>query len=270
MAEQSNVYGVIASMLGVDAFDAADQDLILSSAFPMLKIESITEVTLSTVYGNSYDLVTHNLGYPPFFLVFERVGGALIHEFFTSLFETTSEKITMFDYVFNSGNPTTKTYVVLICRNPLNKAISTPVFSTQSREAALRDRNYGLITSKPGKSTDSTDMRDFTFHSNARNLLIHAVDYREIVTDPATSGRSMTWVNDLPYRPIFFGYCSIDGGNKYRFLYGGGQAAPNYNQLDNGDVKITDFDDGSGTKHYGSIWVFKDPFTLSASEQVTI
>lgn len=271
--QNKDVYGVIASMLGVDALDAADQDLILSSSSPMLKIAFVKVITLTSLYGNTYTLFNHALGYPPFFMLYQVSGTTITHEFIFDTVECDKDNVTLSDstspFVGSDFVPQTRTFVLVVCRNPLNKAIKTPVFRTLSREAAIRNRNYGLITAKDGKSTDSKDMRDFTFHSDTRNLLVHAVDAHEILVDGGGQYIA-TWVNDLPYRPIFFGFVSLNTGVKYRMLYGGEQAAPGIRQNDNGDVVITSFTPSAGTKHHSSIWIFKDPFDIGATTTVTI
>lgn len=266
--KEADIYGIVASMLGIEVTDAADQDLILSSNFPMLKIDAVKPFTLTSTYGNEYTIHTHNYGYPPFFILYQVVGGALIQDYFFDEISVTNTAITLFDFtspfVGSDFVPQTRDFVLVVCRNPLTKPYTTPVFRTQSVEAAALNRDYGLITSKPGKDASSTDMRDFTFHSNARNLLIHAVDYREMTTT------TMTWTNNLPYRPLFFGFISLDSGASFQALYGGGQAPPIDQQDDDGNVIIQSFTPAPGTKHYGSIWVFKDPFDIGGGVTITI
>lgn len=263
-------------MLGVDAIDGADQDMILSSAFPLLKIDKIVTVTITTTYGNQYTLHTHNYGYNPFFIMYQVVGGKLLQDYFFDLVEASKTSINLFDYTsrFVGGDyqPQTRTFVLVMCRNPLNKPATTPVFRTQSIEAANRDRGFGLKVAKNGKSADSEDLRDFTFHSDTRNLLVHRVVAQEITAD--TAWRT-TYTNDLPYKPIWFAFISIDGGDNYRTLYGGAQAPPiavqGYEDGRPNDVLILSTSDyGTGKKQYGSIWIFKDPFDSAATEQVVL
>jgi hypothetical protein len=267
--QNKDVYGVVASMLGVDALDAADQDLILSSSSPLLKIDKEFTITLTLDGLTVQTLATHNYGYPCFFLVYVISGGVLMNEFITNLIvDNNTVKI-------DTPKTGTFTFRIITCRNPLNKALTTPVFSTQSRESALRDRNYGLIVAKNGKSTDSTDYRDFTFHSDTRNLLVHKVDYREFGNGypdglgGTMSGYGMYTQNDLPYRPVYYVFVSLDNGASYRMLWGGEQAVPGTRQVADGSIRTDGFWDGTN-KQYGSIWMFKDPMQPAVTTTVTI
>lgn len=262
-----NIYGIIASMLGVDALTAADQDLILSSASPLLKIFRVVKVTVSIPASTlNVPIFTHNLGYAPFYLIWESNSGLWMSG--GSMYSScTSTTIRYSNY--GGSAMTNKTFIIMVCRNPLIKNVLSPIFRTQSREAAIRNRDYGLITAKDGKSTDSEDMRDFTFHSDTRALLIHRVLAGSMVN--TGSDIRLEWTNDLPYIPIWFAFTSIDMGVSWQYQYGGGQAPPIAIQdTGTGNVSTRGFDPGDGTLPLGSIWIFKDPFTLPATEVVQV
>ena len=257
-AKTEDVYGIVVSQLGSDALTAADQDLILSGSFPMPKIgkEIVITVTITSAnQGLPIELLKHDFGYPCFCMVSQIESNAVYNLFVDVTINSTSIYLTG----YSLG---TYTYRVTAFRNRLSENIVTPVFLTQSREVAQRNRNYGLLVSKEGKSTDSNDYRDFTFHSGTRNLLIHRV--LAGLVDSGT--QCLTFKNDLPYRPIYYVFASTDGGANYILLYGGNQSFPGMYQDTNGDVILL----GGDSTTIGSIWVFKDPMNPGASENVII
>lgn len=67
----SNI-GIKISQPGFDVKTAADNELVIKSSYPALKIHSVGSGTESITYadgGEYITLATHNLGYRPFFAV---------------------------------------------------------------------------------------------------------------------------------------------------------------------------------------------------------
>ena len=252
-----DIYGIFASQLGQDATTAADQDLSLSSSFPMLKIgyEATKTFTVTGSGGPDIVLAEHNLGYPCFYMVTIIESNAVFNQPLETIVSSTQIILTL---------PAVGTYTTRVTafRNRLSDALVTPVFLTQSKTAAQRNRDYGLWVSKEGKSAESTDLRDFTFHSGTRNLLIHQVVAG--IVNP--TNQRLSYINNLPYRPIYYVFASTDNGVTYRLLPGGNQSFPGMFQDVNGDVHLL----GGVDSTMGSVWVFKDPMNPGASKNVII
>lgn len=249
-------YGIRVSQKGYDVQEASDSQLLFSSSWPLLKIEkqgsfSTTDVTLpSTVY-------THNLGYKPFFLILETSDGnsrTCGPEFDGGQFGVNSTELKFFGSYFRTG---AKSFYYYIFRLPLTTNYTAPVVNQTNTSRNLID-NYGFKITKQGKSTSSTDMRDYILHSSCRSPMIHSVKYGDLIYNG--SDYDLTSYPGLSYQPwfrCFYNQADVGGvDTSYMYPFWGG----------NGSTILlansTSISIHSTVTTTGSIVVFKDPFTL--------
>lgn len=243
------------SQPGYDVRNAGDQNLAFSSDFPILK-EAYTDIfdhdTLSDSAFGYYKVFDHNLGYVPFFLVFNKDSQMVIGTDWAIDEKALYVAAGATDIL---GNPVTGKYRWNIYRLNIFQDYRSPVPDIKLPAAGGVDFDFGIKVAKRGRDLQSTDLRDFTIHSRARSPLLHIVDHKEWkdgdaqhIVDP-----------ELPYNPICFGFARELVNNKVYNMITGGQAAPKLTrqsdkiQIDSGPLATSDT----------SIVVFKDPFVTT-------
>lgn len=262
----SQNYGIKVSQLGYNVLTAADQNLLFSSSWPVLKIDLTASVTIS---AGATVTVPHNLGYPPLF--------------FSKVTDVTISNTTVQTYVDSSnlylvsGSASSQAVRYYICRNPLNTNYQSPnVSSAQTALTAPYDPNYGIKITKPNKDIHSTDLRDYTVHSGTRSIMVEAIVSGSINTAPTLPGGGFSTIfykSDLPYSALFMGYWSSDNVNWY-FLNGFNQSGPKTTRATATDdtyqelIWIVPGSLITYPNQWGSLYVFKDPFLANPPTQV--
>jgi len=255
VSDLQNDVGIKLSQLGFDVNTAADQDLIFSSSWPLLKIAYTGTATFNDASDTT--IFTHDLGYPPFYIAF-RIDGDNSYLFNDPQFYVNN---TVFGNS-GSGAGTDITIRYYICRNPLNENFAADVFRTSGVSQSSFDRDFGIKVAKEGKDVSSTDLRDFTIHSGTRSPMIHTIKYGQL--EAVGSNYDLVYTNNLGYNPIFFGFHSTDNV-KFSGLNGREQSNPKLFTSSTGDLTIR-----NSSATYGSLVVFKDPFSVTTSTAVTI
>jgi hypothetical protein len=250
-------YGAKVSQTGFDVLSAADIDLLFSSTWPLLKIEHTDTATYNR--GTSGVIYTHTLGYVPFFVTFRLDSGQVRLNNDPVLYSNSTEIGCLGGA--GSASVTIRYYV---CRLDLKTNFTASIVESTSSTVGIDVADYGIKVTKPTKDITSTDLRDYTVHSGTRSPMIHVVKYGQLVSSGG-GNFDLTYTNNLSYRPIFFAFHSADNA-KFHPLTGYEQAPPKL-FANSSDTNLT-IRDISAT--YGSFVVFKDPFSVSAAENVTI
>lgn len=261
----SDNFGLKVSLPGFDVESAADQDLYLSSSWPLLKIDDVLTQQIINL-NPSNNLITHNLGYPPFTLVFSHQNG--FQGAASSVNSTTITPVSN-NYATHVSGDSLQVYV---CRNPLNINFQAPNINLSGSGANAPAGNFGVKFSKPGKDITSTDYRDFTLHSSTKSLQVHQVIYQSLSefndinfglpNNPANQG--IKYITDLPYTPVYFAFFSSDNVN-FVPIFAASQTTPKieYNPIDGGIIIYNSTSPG-----WGVFYVLLDPF--QSTNQVNV
>lgn len=260
-------YGIKVSQLGYDVQTAADQNLLFSSSWPLIKIAFTDSVSIP---AGTTKTIPHNLGYPPLFF-----SQCLDVTLTNTSIQTTVDSNNLYITSGASGSTTVRYY---ICRNPLNinyQAIDN--VSVQTADTVTYDPNFGIKITKPNKDMSSTDLRDYTVHSGTRSIMVEAIVYGSITGGSQLPGGSINTIfykSPLPYSALFLGYWSPDNITWY-FLSGFSQTGPKTTRgapTDTSYKELIWIVPGSSITYptqYGSLYVFKDPFLTNPPTQVT-
>lgn len=176
-------YGSKASVPGFNVQTTADYLLSYSSSWPLLKMDST---------GTFTGTVTHNLGYPPFFLMATASGQV----------NQTSSNYSVSSTVLsrNSGAGTPRYY---ICRLPLDQNYTAPIVPGEITQTQA-NTDYGIKVSKPGKDVSSADLRDFSLHSSTRSPMVQKVDVGVMSNTGGGLGFERSVSHGLNYTPLVF------------------------------------------------------------------
>lgn len=212
-------FGAKVSARGYDVLTAADQNLIFSSSWPTLMIERIGSVTY-TQNSTPQTLYTHNLGYVPMMLQWEE-GYGLTTSFFSVGVDDVGIK---YDAKLATGITGTLHYVLF--RLPITENFTAPIINQSDVKGSV-EHDYGIRVAMDGKSTSSTDLRDYTVHSGARSMMVHKVDCGVTDYTPGPGGTAnFTSTHNLDYLPLAFGFIKYTGATYYDPNLWYGCAAP--------------------------------------------
>lgn len=252
-------YGTKGSVPGYDVRSVTDYLLQFSSSWPHLKIEhgAASSITMNSTPQTIY---THNLGYSAFYFIisggqFDAVGGI-----------NRGIGINSTDLAYDGSQPIGGTYsfYFYICRLPLTQDFTAPQI-TGSTVAATENHDYGFKVAKPGKSIDSTDMRDFSLHSSTRSLMIHQVETADMSVSGGFYVRTTT--HGLGYIPHGFAYikpgantAGLSTSRYYLMPHGIGAQTANYSITTTTLAMRADNSILTGTPTSTAV-VLKDPFS---------
>lgn len=239
-------YRVKGSTPGYDVGPAADYLLSFNSSWPLLKQQST-----GTFSGD----ISHGLSYPPFYLICDDEGRV---DQQAGLNSNAGVDSTSLVYGSLSG---ARRYFIF--RLDITSNYIAPIIESGTTKTAEND-SYVFKMTKPGKSIDSTDMRDFALHSNTKSPMLHKVVEQAMTIGP--DGWNTTISHGLSYIPIVFVFMK-PGANT------GGYATTRYMllappigindatyEVDSSNVYITAFGDVfNGGIPRVSVVVLKDP-----------
>lgn len=246
----ANDWGVRLSQFGYDVKTAADYQLIFSSSWPLLKIEHQSSFTIPNPAATA--TYTHGLGYPPLVLLFDNTTYPSLP--FSAATGTVKIDSTKISININSANVSTPfTGYLVVFRHSLEQNYQAPIINGV-QGGFTSEHDWGLKISKTGKDVSSTDLRDFVIHSSTRSPMIQNVTWGPL----ASNGTDFTLVatHSLNYGPWFLCFLKQSGNAYYESYFGG--AGTDYLKADTTTVTMHK----STTGHTGSIFVFKDPFSL--------
>jgi len=257
-------FGIKVAQPGFDVNSAGDPNLYFSSNWPILKIDpKLTGTNVPLPSGhNSSITITHNLGYPPFIMLWSANNG-FWPTYITSI---NSQTITFTNNSQNSGSNPSDLLTYYIFRLPINQNFhaqniqANPVIPGSAPPAA------GFKVAKPGKdASKSKDLRDFTINSTAKSLMVHQVFVGPVT--PSGNINTLVYTPDLPYNPVYFAYYAVDNIN-YIPLAAASQVTPkvSYGSIANTII----INSGAVTTGTGSIIILLDPYQATNQAVVTL
>ena len=175
---------------GHDVRSAIDYINTFDSSSPTLKLDRTGQTTSS---------VSHNLGYFPLFFITYGAGGSFPGT--VSQFSEAEWSVDTNSLIRSSGSGLVRYFIG-------RHNISSNFYSEHRGGTTLKSPGtdeYVFKIAKDGKSLDSSDMRDFSLHSETTSPLISSIDYGKMVL--GTGGyyvRSFKY--NLPYTPLVFVY----------------------------------------------------------------
>lgn len=175
---------------GYDVGTTIDYLLSFDASWPLLKTNS------TAVFGGA---VTHGLGYPPFHIMASTFVAGGVDEF-AGTNENYGVSTTQLDRTSGAGTPR-----YYIFRLDLTTNFTAPIISGSTVQTGAAN-NYVFKVTKPTKSTSSTDMRDFSLHSNTRSPMIHMVNHGATTNTGGGLGRERTVAHGLGYTPLAFAF----------------------------------------------------------------
>lgn len=196
-------YGMAGSAPGYDVKTAADFLLTFNSSWPLMKIGAAASATI-TLDATPQTIYTHDLGYAPAYFIIgaKGTGVATVPAINHGIGVSTS----VLGYDGSTPLGGTYTFYYYIIRQPLTTNFTAPTITGTSLQGNTND-NYGLKVTKPGKSTDSTDLRDFSLYTTSRSLMVNNVDYGTSTLGGGYYNR--TFDHNLGYVPIAFAYAQF-------------------------------------------------------------
>jgi hypothetical protein len=175
---------------GYDVTSAIDYLQSFNSSWPLLKIHD-TDTSSATV--------DHGLGYPPFHLVTYPSGGFAPGAIDQNAHNEWSVSSSQLVRASGSGSPRH-----FIFRLDLTTNFEAPTISGSTTQGAQAD-GYVFKMTKTGADISSTDMRDFSLHSNTRSPMIHKVDHGAMSAGGGL-GLQRIVTHNLGYVPLVFAF----------------------------------------------------------------
>jgi hypothetical protein len=251
-------FGVKVSLPGYSVETAADSNLYFNSDWPIMKIDEALSGSYTMGATSNSTTVNHNLGYPPFTMVFSNTFG----------YQGPAGNVNSTSTTITTGNGDSGHYYVF--RNPLNQNFQAPQLNLSAPPAGTSNEDFGIKFSKPGRNASSTDLRDFTIHSATRSLMVYQTVYQPIkaLTDQGFSADfGLDYINTLPYDPVFFAFYSADNLN-FVPLSAVSATAP---KVDFNAISGNPFiNNGITNIGYGVFYVMLDPYQTTNQINVTL
>lgn len=261
-------FGIKSSKPTYSVNDAKDYNLSFSSSWPLLKIAYQGRVTISN-RNTSQVIKTHNLGYPPMYLVFDNPSGtASRYRSYAYIaggqFGVSDTELKFFSDTSTSGSRDIYYYIFA---QPLDQNFEADIINTSTEDTYNDNSDYGIKVTKEGYDITSTDLRDYVIHSGTRMPLIHAVQSGPCNETPGfifASGYMKQYTHGLGYVPLAFAYVNYgSNGEPYYdsdYWYAvGGVGGPSTIALVSQADTIRLEDDNSPSTVTACFVVFKDP-----------
>lgn len=250
---------------GVDVNTAIDYLQLFNSSWPLIKIEHTGTATIN-LNSSSQDIYTHNLGYPPLYFLTGLMGGSL-PGVFNSGAGLNGIGVNSTKLFYSGAYPAGGTYSFryYVCRVDLTKTIKYDDLSGDTSSGSI-DNDYGIKVTVSGKDISSTDLRDYSVHSDSRSIMVGA--QASGATSPTGTGYfTYRYVHGQSYTPTALGFArlgpnsvSLDANSYYLLPPAIGVSAGFYDVNESSaGVTIDGYYISSGTPD-ASIVVLKDPF----------
>jgi len=249
-------YGFKISRKGFDVKTCADNELLVSSSFPVLKLHSsgLYEVTADV---GVVILTTHDLGYTPFYLIHLQNSAGNSEFDPNSAYYITMESNTMnIDTTVAVANGYTHIRWAIYYLDIFKEVDYGNINTMQTTR--VTDNDYGIKVSKAGKDVSSTDPRDLALDSRMRSLMVHKViNIRYIDGAGMPSSRD----HGLKYPPIYVSFEKYDSDNLTRQIVI--SDAP-FNAVTDSQVVVLNTGGALNTTSSTlSFVIFKDPISLA-------
>lgn len=174
---------------GYDVKTAIDYLNTFNSEFPLLNFDSMA------LHSGTFN---HDLDYFPFFFITHNASGFVPG----SVNQTSADEwsISTTQLVRSSGSSSVRCF---IARLNLTNNFSAP-YTEGDTVQGVSNPDYEFKIAKAGKSIESTDMRDFSIHSNTISPLVHKVYSATMFS--SGGDYYATVAHGLPYTPLVFAY----------------------------------------------------------------
>lgn len=241
------------SRKGFNAGTCSDKQLAMSSEWNLLPLEAEGVFEVNNTLTAPVTIYTHNLGYVAPFRIYHQSdfeSGSLFDSSLTyhgggqrpgiTCYMTSTALV--WDSAYSSETPLYIHWKIYRRNLELNQ--TTEDFSLVDETQGPYD-DHGLLVSKKGKSVNSTDMRDFTFRSDLRPLIVDGSVYT------TTPSYSISYTHNLGYRPMYWAFTEYtpDSGRWSRVTQG---------EFFRGEVTTTSLD----FEVSSSLWDDKSNFAL--------
>lgn len=254
------------SVEGQDATQVPDWQALFSSNYPLLKIAYQGNFTVNFADLSPQVIVSHNLGYFPFFLVYVDWGDYTTDPGFAGLsglatdganavFRINSSQLWADTSIFARTDTMRCRYMVF--HQDLNEQYDFSNLATSTKPYGNLN-NFGLKVTPPGfDAATESDFRNFSLHTATRSLPLHMVRKYTAVGTPSPP---YVFAHGLGYPPFTL-YWQKHSTNAYWQLFGSGANDSFMVTTDTANVTHAGYDAGGGTEY--TIMVFKDPYDLS-------
>ena len=281
--------GAKVSRINADVSTVSDDQLVYSLSWPSAKILFSGLATVDA--GSSHTIVTHGLGYEPMFLIYRVSGATSEFSSYGSIFDgsavasvgVNSSELKYFASGFGSGNVS---FYYLVLDIPLIQDFAADILNTSpDLTAPIGDGpgDYGLKVALDGRSSDSTDLRDFAVHSAAGNVNVHRVGYgaaTATATIAAPPSKEFSLSHSLGYEPLALCYVNYGANGSPQFDTGyyymlGGVGGASYIRFYTTSTNCRVEEDyvlggfGSATST-SSIVILKEPFNTVDGYSITV
>lgn len=268
---QQQSYGIKIAQPGFNALNCPDYDLIFNSSWPSLAIafDQVVTVTYNNLGVPSPTSITHNLGFYPLTMAWQFSDSTMT----TSLgrLSTSSINVGVNDFFIPAALGVSTTVYLNI--KAYNLDISQPQNYNYIQPPATNlpyDKTYGIKVSKQGKSTSSTDLRDFILHSRAASpqvlaVVTEATNYNT-TTNVGNDNGVLFYQNPQGYLPWVFAYGAVTSNNQtvYEWAPPYAQAYPTVSFTSLGEARLP----LSNNPAKGSIIALRDPLFAAQYTQV--
>jgi hypothetical protein len=248
-------FGAKGSVPGYDVNATVDYLQSFNSSWPLLKVEHAAAATI-TLNATPQTIYTHNLGFAPMYLIVK--DGKI-----DALPPGIGVDASVLAYDGNSGIGGSYSFYYYVFRLPLTTNFTAPNVGSAITTVPKND-DFGFKVAKPGKSVDSTDLRDFSLHSSSRSLMVHKVDYGATAFDGSVYTRTVN--HGLSYTPIGFCFFKFGAGlagynPDYFYSLNGPQGTQDaYYTLDSTSMVISEVSAFVTAAGDATAVILKDPF----------
>lgn len=257
-------YGIKISKPFRDVNTAADYDLLFNSSWPSIAIaheETITQVMDGTLFTPS---TTHDLGFPPFSMMWATANGLLVDFRLPFVTNTTAYYENLTASSFDLPDGTTVVFHIKCYNVDMSVEKEYPLLRTSGLDTTY-DPDYGIKIAREGEDIESTDLRDFILHSRAQSPAVLAVK-TEATTDDGTD-YEVDYTSPANYTPWVFAYGkNINGAGVWTpaLLYS--QAVPRLSYISGTSFRLSTTTVAGNGEAGGAIIVLRDPL-FSATDQ---
>jgi len=249
-------YGAKVSRRGFDVKTCADNELLFSSSFPLLKMHSTGTYTVPGSVGTQ-DLTTHILGYVPLYTIYYvNSGGESEFDPNSGNYVTADTSRLYIDTDYATTNSISEVRWTIYYLDLFSPVDYGSIKTTSTSRGGYSD--YGIKATKEGADVSSTDKRDFSLDSSMRSIIVHSVINCSYV-DPG--GLPGPQAHNLGYPPFYLAYEKYDSDSLTRQIV---IVDGPFNAVTDTDIILFATGGSYGaTNSTLSFVVFKDPINLT-------
>lgn len=252
-------FGVKVSQPGIDVEQAADYQLAFSSEWPTLKVFESNPINLTDI-SVKQTVTSHNLGYPPVFIIqttnasgLARIAGPGNDELGNGFY--VDDNVLGFDpnNVGGASGPYTGRYFIFTHNLLLD--FQAPAFTVGTSALQIGSTQHeGVVASIPGKNVITAQPQNLSVYSEARAPMIHLSTHGDLTS--TAFDHSFVAIHALDYAPWYLAFSAVQGSDEYSSFFGGNgntiiKTTPTTVEMHSSLVNVK-----------GAIVIMKDPFFL--------